>query len=111
MARRKKSDIDPIPFGKILKAVMAERGLTLKQVGEMAGVASSVVSDWTAGTNPQDLKAVGRLARSLNLSLRSLLLGEAEEIKSVSSLAEIFEEQDLFDDICRVSVKRLRMKR
>ncbi len=62
MARQKKSETEPIAFAKVLKAVMRERALTLKQIGEMADVAPSVVSDLTAGTKPQNLKAVGRFA-------------------------------------------------
>ena len=111
MTRRRKTEIEPIAFSKVLKTVMRERGLTLKQISDMAGVAASVVGDWSAGTNPQDLKAVGRLSRSLGMSMRSLLLGEPEEIKTVSSISELFDEQDFFNDICRISIKRLTLKK
>jgi len=109
VARKKK--INTLPFSAKLTRIMRERHLTLKQVSEMANVPLSTVSDWTSNTTPQDLIAVGRLARSLGVSLRELLLNESEEAKTVVNLADLFDEEDFFDDICRVSIRRLRLKK
>ncbi len=53
---------------------MTERGLTVRAVGEMAGVGHSVVQNWLTDSSPQDLQAVARLARTLNMSFKGLLL-------------------------------------
>lgn len=102
--RRAKNEI---PFGKILKRTMTERGLTVRAVAEMAGVGHSVVQNWLTASSPQDLQAVARLARTLNMSFKGLLLGETEAAQSQITAAEFFEEQDLFDGICRVKIQRL----
>lgn len=77
----------------------------------MAGVSLSVVNDWMAGTNPHNLRAVSKLAKSLGMSLSGLLFGEPEQIHTISSLDEIFEESDVFDGLCRVTVKKVRLRR
>jgi transcriptional regulator with XRE-family HTH domain len=100
-----------LPFGKILAALMKERGLTLKQVAEMSTVKISVVSDWTAGAAPRDLKAVSRLARALGVSFQSLLLGETDEATVIKSIPEIFEESELFEGYCKVSIKKLGIRK
>ena len=102
--RRVKNEL---PFGKILKSIMTERGLTVRAVGEMAGVGASVVQNWLTNSSPQDLQSVARLARTLNVSFKGLLLGEAESAQNQVTAAEFFEEQDLFDGICRVKIQRL----
>ena len=46
---------------------MEERGINTALVAGLAGVSRSVVHDWLAGRSPQDLVAVGKLAKALNL--------------------------------------------
>jgi transcriptional regulator with XRE-family HTH domain len=100
-----------LPFGSILRSMMKERALTLKQVAELAGVRTSVVQNWLSQANPHDLQAVAKLSRGLGVSFKSLLLGEQEEITQVVSASELFEESDLFEGICKVSIKKLTPRR
>lgn len=86
---------------------MQERHLTVRAVGEMAGVAPSVVQGWITNANPHDLQAVARLAQALGISFKALLLGEAESIGTAAAVSDLFMEQDLFDGLCKVSIKRL----
>lgn len=86
---------------------MEERELTLRQLADMAGVASSVIQNWIEGKNPHDLKAVSKLAQALGIGFKSLLLGERENAVNPAFLAEIFEEQELIEGVCRVSITRL----
>ena len=104
---KKNKGTDELPFGKILRSIMQERKLTLKQMAELSGVGTSVVQNWLEGKNPHDLKAVSRLAQSLGISFKGLLMGEAETINKPTTLAEIFNEQDLFEGVCKISIKRL----
>lgn len=96
-----------LPFGKILRGIMDERGLTLRAVAEMAGVNASVVQGWLSHTNPHDLLAVSKLAQALGVSFKGLLRGEQEEGGSSVTASELFEEQEFFEGICKVSIKRL----
>jgi len=104
----KRQGTECLPFAKILKRVMSERGLTVRAVGEMAGVSSSVCQSWLNASNPHDLQAVGRLAKALNMEFKELLLGEAElRAPGGVDVEGLFEEKDLFDGLCKVSIKRL----
>ena len=107
MPRKKKRSEESLPFGKILKALMDERNLTLRQVSELAGVSVSVVQGWLQGANPNDLQAVSGLAKKLGVSFKSLLLGKDETINKAGSIAELYEKQEVFEGLCEISIKRL----
>lgn len=96
-----------MPFGRILRGIMTERGLTVKAIAEMAGVRPSVVQGWLTGANPHDLQAVAKLAQALGMSFKALLLGETETIGKDAAVTDLFQEQDLFDGLCKVTIKRL----
>lgn len=107
---RKSSGRKDVPFGKILSAIMKERGLTLKQISQMAGVSLSVASDWTAGNSPRDLRAVHKLSQALGVEFSRLLIGESDTTKEVISLAELFEENEIFDGLVRINIKRVSLR-
>jgi transcriptional regulator with XRE-family HTH domain len=96
-----------LPFGKILRQEMKDRGLTVRAVGELSGVSPSVVQGWLNNVNPHNLYAVSQLAESLGMSFRGLLLGQRESLDGGGSLAEILEEKDYFEGICRVKIQLL----
>lgn len=98
---------DSLPFRQILAALMKERGLTLKQVAQLADVSISVVQNWLEGKNPHDLKAVARLSKGLGISFKSLLLGEAEVNHRPATISELFEEQQWFDGYAKITINRL----
>lgn len=106
MMPKKRQGTDSLPFKKILKQIMEDRELTIKLIGEMSGVSTSVAQSWLEGSTPHDLHAVARLAKALNMSFKGLLLGEPEGSGQITA-AELFEEQDFFDGICKISIKRL----
>ena len=110
-----------LPFRTKLQEIMATRGLTLSQIAGISGVSKTVVHDWTAGSTPHDIKAVGRLARALGISLRELLLDEPENefqgatVLSASDQTEFgqkseFDEEELIQGVFKISVSRLRGK-
>jgi hypothetical protein len=107
-SKRKRQGTDKLPFAKTLSRLMNERGLSIGEVAELAGVSRSVVQSWTAQANPHDLQAVGRLAKALNINFRELLLGEAEpENTRATSLSDLFEEKEFFEGICKINIQRL----
>ncbi|MBS1959972.1 MAG: helix-turn-helix transcriptional regulator [Bdellovibrionales bacterium] len=103
----KRKGTNELPFGKILKRIMQERDLTVRAVAELAGVSGSVVQSWINQANPHDLKAVAKLAKGLKMEFKELLLGEVEHTSEVRGIAELFQEQDLFDGHCKIIIKRL----
>jgi transcriptional regulator with XRE-family HTH domain len=88
MMAKKNNGTETLPFGR-------------------AGVSTSVVQNWLEGKAPHDLKAVARLAQALGIGFKALLVGEPENIGSGSALSDLFQEQDLFDGLCKLSIKRL----
>lgn len=105
---RKRQGTDKLPFAKILKRVMDERGLSIGAIAEMAGVSRSVVQSWSSQANPHDLQAVSKLAKALDISFKELLLGESEsENSTTKSIDDIFEEKEFFEGICKINIQRL----
>lgn len=111
MAGKRKKGTDSLPFAKILKRTMEERDLTVRAVAEMTGSSASVVQSWISGANPHDLQAVGRLAKALGLTLEELLLGQPAPKPRAHSLNELFDEQEVFEGICKISIKRLNLRK
>jgi transcriptional regulator with XRE-family HTH domain len=108
----KRQGTESLPFAKILKRVISERGLTVRAAAEMAGVSGSVVQSWLNSANPHDLRAVATLAKALNMEFKELLLGEVEyRSLEADGIDELFEEKDLFEGFCKVSIKRLLPKK
>ena len=110
--KRKRQGTDKLPFATILKKIMIDRGLSIGAIAEMAGVSRSVVQSWTYKANPHDLQAVAKLAKALNISFKELLLGEVdkESIKHISA-ADFFDESEMFEGICKISIQRLTPKK
>jgi transcriptional regulator with XRE-family HTH domain len=108
---RKKTTQTSLPFKDILAGLMKERGLTLQQVADLAGVSKSVAQSWLSGSNPHDIRAVSKLGRSLGVGLSELLLGENDSQAAPGGLTldplDAFEEQPFVDGVFRVTLQRL----
>ena len=105
--KKNRKGTNKLPFGKILKGIMTERALTLKAVAEMAEVRSTVAQSWLTGSNPHDLHSVSKLSQALGISFKALLLGENEAIGKAGAVSDLFEEKELFDGLCKVTIKRM----
>ena len=109
MAKETNSKSTTLPFKLVLLKLMADRALSATQIAALAGVARSVVGDWTNGSAPRDLAAVGKLAKALGLSMRELLLDEVEDSMEGNDDSHLgtFEEQPLVDGVFRITLHRL----
>lgn len=97
-------------FAKTLRNLMAERGVTVREAGKIAGVSHSVIDDWRAGALPEDYLAVKRLGKGLGVSMSFLLTGEDDSRPTGSTLAlsEVFEDGgELFDGYAKITIQRL----
>lgn len=105
---KKRQGTDGLPFAKNLKRTMDERKLTVRAVAAMAGVRPSVVMSWLSNANPHDLKAVGSLAKALDMNFKELLLGEPDqESIRTASVDDLFEHKEFFEGICKINIQRL----
>jgi transcriptional regulator with XRE-family HTH domain len=100
----------PTPFAKILRSLMTEKGMTVRQAADLAGVGSSTIDDWRGGALPEDYSAVKRLASGLGVSFTFLLTGEEDrrEHAILPSVTEVFEDGGaLFDGFAKITIQRL----
>lgn len=100
----------PTPFAKLLRSLMTERGMTIRQAAELAGVGPSTIDDWRSGQLPEDYSAVKRLAAALGVSFSFLLTGEEDQRdrSGLPSLTEVFEDGGaLFDGYAKITIQRL----
>jgi transcriptional regulator with XRE-family HTH domain len=102
MARRK----DNAPFSKILRALMAEKGMKIREAARIAGVSPSTISAWCSGASPESFVGAKALAKALGVSLSFLLTGEEDNNRpstSAPSITEVFTEgAELFNGYARV---------
>lgn len=98
------------PFAKILRSLMTERKMTIRQAAVIAGVAPSTIDDWRAGALPEDYSAVKRLATEFSVSLSFILTGEEDlkEANQLPSIAEVFDDGGaIFDGYAKITIQRL----
>jgi len=107
---KKKKGTDNLPLKIILSQVKKDRNLSVRAIAAMAEVGESVVQGWLNGSIPHDLQAVDRLAKALGMSFRKLLLGEEEPNTRPFNLSELFNEDEFFEGICKINIKRLTPK-
>lgn len=100
----------PTPFAKILRSLMTEKKMTLRQAATIAGVAPSTIDDWRAGALPEDYAAVKRLAKGLGVGLSFILTGEddLQDSNHLPSVTELFDDGGaLFDGYAKITIQRL----
>lgn len=108
--KRTRKRVGPTPFAKILRSLMKEKGISIRQAADIAGVASSTIDDWRAGALPENYLAVKKLAKGLGVSLSFILTGEDEtrDVNHLPSVAEVFDDGGaLFDGYAKITIQRL----
>ena len=89
---------------------MTEKGMTVRQAADHAGVGSPTIDDWRGGALPEDYSAVKRLAHAFGVSFSFLLTGEDDRrVNSVlPTIAEVFDDGGaLFDGYAKITIQRL----
>lgn len=103
------------PFAKNLKAILAERNISQTAAASMAGISNATFGDWLHSSNvPNNLIAVQRLCRALNVDFEFMLTNSQSKIdfKEIA-LTELFESESdpSFSGIFQIEAKRLRVKK
>ncbi len=68
--------MDNIKFGKFIREVRREKGMTQKQLADMLHVSDKAVSKWENGIGFPDIKLLEPLAEALDVSLLELMQSE-----------------------------------
>ena len=70
-------------FGEKLQELLDWRGKTQSKVAELAEVSQSAISDYVNGRSTPSIDAARRIAKALDVSLWTLLNGEALAVVSM----------------------------
>lgn len=60
-------------FGKILKELRLEQGISQRKLGEDFGVANQTISTWETGLREPDLDTLVKIAKYFNVTVGYLL--------------------------------------
>lgn len=90
-------------LSQTLKALLEQRGMTVRDLGRHVKLPESTIKTWLRGANPRSMEDVRACARFFDVSLEYLLFGE--EDAPPRTLQELPLEE-VFDGWLRVKVQR-----
>ena len=96
-----------IKLKPILKALLADKHMTLRDLAKATGIKPSTLSGWKNGSSPRDLSELKLCAQYFNVSMDYLLFGEQND---QSSLEKLLTEQ-VFDGFLKVRIERVISKK
>lgn len=94
-----------VVIGKVLKSILNERRLTLKEISAGTGVPASTLSEWLANRSPKNPKQVRLVAKYLGVSLHFLLFGEEDAEEPIQKILK----EDIFKGVFEITVKKVRL--
>jgi len=109
LGMKKRSQKEKSLFAKNLRALMAEKKVTVRAAAAIAGVGTSTIDNWRGGALPEDFVAVKRLAHSFGVSFSFLLTGGDDSSPDrLPLIAEVFDDGGaLFDGYAKITIQRL----
>ncbi len=76
--------------GENIRRLRQERGLTLKQLGEMVGVSEAYIRAYESGRRNPKLNSLEALARALGVNVEVLMNSDFDGIKAMHRLFQVF---------------------
>lgn len=80
--------------GENIRRIRQERGLTLKQLGDMVGVSEAYIRAHESGRRNPKLKSLEALAQALTVSVEILTNSDFDGIKAIHRLFQVFRQYD-----------------
>lgn len=80
--------------GENIRRIRQERGLTLKQLGEMVGVSEAYIRAYESGRRNPKLKSLEALAQALAVDVEVLTNSDFDGIKAMHRLFQVFRQYD-----------------
>ena len=80
--------------GENIRRIRQERGLTLKQLGEMVGVSEAYIRAYESGRRNPKLKSLEALAQALAVNVEVLTNSDFDGIKAMHRLFQVFHQYD-----------------
>ena len=80
--------------GENIRRIRQERGLTLKQLGELVGVSEAYIRAYESGRRNPKLKSLEALAQALAVNVEVLTNSDFDSIKAMHRLFQVFRQYD-----------------
>ena len=80
--------------GENIRRIRQERGLTLKQLGDMVGVSEAYIRAYESGRRNPKIKSLEALAQALAVNVEVLTNSEFDGIKAMHRLFQVFRQYD-----------------
>lgn len=80
--------------GENIRRIRKERGLTLKQLGNMVGVSEAYIRAYESGRRNPKLKSLEALAQALAVNVEVLTNSDFDGIKAMHRLFQVFRQYD-----------------
>ena len=97
-------DTVKLKIGSVLRTIIGERRLTLKEISKGTGVPASTIAEWTNNRSPKNPEQAQRVAGYLGISLHHLFFGEEDREEPISKLLK----EDVFSGTFEITIKRLK---
>jgi transcriptional regulator with XRE-family HTH domain len=74
-----------LKLAETLTRILRDRRMTLREVSESSGVSISTISEWSSGRIPKNPLQVAKIAKTLRVSMYSLLFGVEDDFGKAKS--------------------------
>lgn len=96
-----------VQIGSILKKLLKDRRMTLKEVSQVTSVPSSTLSEWLNNRSPKNPEQILKVAKYLDVSLHFLLFGEEDQQEPLTKIMK----EDFFSGTFEINIKRIHSKK
>ena len=95
-----------LKIGPVMRTLIDDRRLTLKEISKATGVPASTIAEWTNNRAPKNPEQAQKVASFLGISLHHLFFGVEDREEPISKLLK----EDVFSGTFEISIKRVREK-
>ena len=95
-----------VKTGMVLKSIIKERRLTIKEISKGSGVPATTIAEWSNNRTPKNPEQVRLVAQYLGMSVHYLLFGEEDREEPITKLLK----EDVFSGTFEISIKRITIK-
>lgn len=90
--------------GKVLRNIIKERRLTIKEIAQGAGIPASTLGEWINNRTPKNPAQVRKVAEFLGISTHFLLFGEEDRQEPISKIIR----EDFFQGTFEITVRKVK---
>lgn len=94
-----------VKTGFILKQLIKERRLTIKEISKGSGVPPTTIAEWANERTPKNPQQVRKVAQFLGVSIHYLLFGEEDSQEPIQKILK----EDFFTGTFEITVKKVKI--